>query len=27
MLDQDPLPTLTKNIRDCLQQLRERHGL
>jgi len=27
MLDQDPLPTLTKKIRDCLQQLRERHGL
>jgi hypothetical protein len=27
MLDQDPFPTVTKKIRDRLQQLRERHGL
>jgi hypothetical protein len=27
MLDQDPFPTVAKRIRDCLQQLRERHGL
>ena len=27
MLDQDPLPTVTKMIRDRLQQLREIHGL
>lgn len=27
MLDQDPIPTVTKKIRDGLQQLRERQGL
>jgi hypothetical protein len=27
MLDQDPLPTLTKKIKDGLQKLRESHGL
>jgi hypothetical protein len=27
MLDQDPIPIVTKKIRDCLQQLRERQGL
>jgi hypothetical protein len=27
MLDQDPLPTLTRKIDDRLEQLREKHGL
>src|SRR5215475_16076419 len=27
MLDQDPLPTVTKRIKDRLEELRERHGL
>ncbi len=27
MLDQDPLPTVTKQIKDRLQELRERQGL
>ena len=27
MLDQDPLPTVTRRIRDRLEELRERHGL
>jgi hypothetical protein len=27
MLDQDPLPTVTKNIKDRLRQLRDRNGL
>ena len=27
MLDQDPLPTLTRKINDRLAQLREKHGL
>lgn len=27
MLDQDPLPTVTRHIRDGLQQLREKSGL
>lgn len=27
MLDQDPLPTVTKRIKDRLEKLRERHGL
>jgi hypothetical protein len=27
MLDQDPLPTVTKTIKDCLRQLRDRNGL
>ncbi|MBV8132186.1 MAG: hypothetical protein JO282_06705 [Alphaproteobacteria bacterium] len=27
MLDQDPLPTVTKKIRDRLEELRERHGI
>jgi len=27
MLDQDPIPTVTKKIKDQLQRLRERHGL
>ena len=27
MLDQDPFPTVTKKIRGCLDQLRQRHGL
>jgi hypothetical protein len=27
MLDQDPIPTVTKRIRDQLQRLRGRHGL
>jgi hypothetical protein len=27
MLDQDPFPTVTDKIRDCLEQLRGRHGL
>jgi len=27
MLDQDPFPTVTKKIKDRLEQLRQRHGL
>ena len=27
MLDQDPLPTVTRRIKDRLEELRERHGL
>jgi hypothetical protein len=27
MLDQDPLPAVTKTIRDRLEKLREKHGL
>jgi hypothetical protein len=27
MLDQDPLPTVTKRIKDRLEELREKHGL
>jgi hypothetical protein len=27
MLDQDPLPTLTRKLNDRLEQLREKHGL
>ena len=27
MLDQDPFPTVTKKIKGCLDQLRQRHGL
>ena len=27
MLDQDPFPTVTKRIKDRLEQFRERHGL
>ena len=27
MLDQDPLPTVTKRIKLCLEELREKHGL
>jgi hypothetical protein len=27
MLDQDPLPTLTRRIKERLDELRERHGL
>jgi hypothetical protein len=27
MLDQDPLPTVTKRIKDRLEELRERHGI
>ena len=27
MLDQNPFPTVTKKIKGCLDQLRQRHGL